>query len=162
MPVEITSTAAKATPALEEHLLRAAELLLQALQQETSELEVSLVGDQEIAELNFEYRGKKGPTDVLSFPQLEGEEMVDGEEAVHLGDLVISVDTAVRQAEEGGWTVEEEMARLQLHGLLHLLGFDHENGGEEEVRMKAEEDRLVDVLKAAGISCAHQEPGESR
>jgi rRNA maturation RNase YbeY len=162
MPVEITSTAPNVTPALEEHLARAADLLLQVLQQEASELEVSLVGDQEIAELNFEYRGKKGPTDVLSFPQLEGEEMVDGEEAVHLGDLVISVDTAARQAEEGGWTVEEETARLLLHGLLHLLGFDHEDGGEEQVRMKAEENRLAEVLGAAGIGCAHEQTGASR
>lgn len=161
MAVEITSTSESVTPGLEAHLWRAAELLLDALDHAASELEVSLVSDEEIAELNQEYRGLPAATDVLSFSQLEGETVVDGDAEVHLGDIAISLDTAWRQASEGGWTLEEESARLLLHGLLHLLGHDHGAGGEEEARMKAEEDRLVAVLHKAGIGCAHQQPGSS-
>lgn len=161
MPVEITSTSESATPGLEAHLWRAAEVLLDALDHGASELDVTLVTDDEITELNQEYRGMPSATDVLSFSQLEGEAVVDGEDDVHLGDIAISLDTAWRQATDGGWGLEEETTRLLLHGVLHLLGFDHENGGEEEARMKAEEDRLVAVLHAAGIACAHQQPGAS-
>lgn len=159
MPVELTSTSERATPGLEAHLWRAAEILLDALGHAASELDVTLVTDDEIAELNQVYRGMPSATDVLSFPQLEGEAVIDGEDDVHLGDIAISLDTAWRQSLDGGWSLEEESARLLLHGILHLLGFDHENGGEEEVRMKAEEDRLVAVLHSAGIGCAHRQPG---
>lgn len=161
MLVEISATSPIATPALEDHLARVAGLLLAELDHDASELDMTLMSDDEIAKLNHDYRGKVGPTDVLSFPQLEGETVIDGEDDVHLGDVVISLDTAARQAADGGWTLEEEAARLLLHGLLHLLGFDHEHGGEAEVRMKAEEARLVAVLQAAGIACAHQQPGAS-
>lgn len=159
MPAEITSTVVSATPEIIDHLSRTADILLAALDHDASELDVSLVSDDEIARLNAEYRHKAKPTDVLSFPQLEGETAIATDDDVHLGDVVISIDTASRQAAEGGWTVEEEVARLLLHGLLHLLGFDHEQGGEEEARMTAEEDRLVSVLEAAGIGCAHRQPG---
>lgn len=100
-------------------------------------LGLSLVGDAEIAELNGDWRQKSGPTDVLAFaaqdddldgappmplpPQLAD----DQEDSLELGDIVISLDTAARQAPEHGQSLVEELQFLACHGLLHLLGWDH-------------------------------------
>jgi probable rRNA maturation factor len=91
------------------------------------ELSIALVSDAQIKRLNKRYRNKDKPTDVLSFPI--GEKVEDW---LILGDIVISVDTAKRQAQELGHSLEEELKRLLVHGLVHLLGYDHELGGEEE------------------------------
>lgn len=84
------------------------------------------------------------PTDVLSFPLMEpddrGKFFMPGGRAV-LGDVIISVDTARRQADERGHSLQREVQILLVHGILHLLGHDHENGGAEAVRMAAEEAR---------------------
>jgi probable rRNA maturation factor len=104
-----------------------------------SELSVSLVDDTEIRALNQSYRGIERPTDVLSFSLLEGQ----GAEhrGALLGDVVIGVETAARQARQRHRALEEEVTRLLIHGVLHLLGHDHEE--EEEARdMRAEERRL--------------------
>lgn len=85
---------------------------------------VVLVSDKKMRLLNRSFRGKDSTTDVLSFP-MEGEEFqVPGER--HLGDVVISLEQAARQASSNGLTLQQEMKRLMLHGLLHLCGFDHE------------------------------------
>jgi probable rRNA maturation factor len=129
----------------------AGEAVLAAIDRGEAELCVALVGDAAIRELNRDWRGKDAPTDVLSFSQLEGE-AVAGAESL-LGDVVVSVDTLRRQAEAGGWTEEEELVRLVLHGVLHLVGFDHED--EDDARtMRAEEARIVAVLASKGIACA--------
>ncbi len=91
---------------------------------------------------------------MLSFAQLEGEQ-VPGQSGM-LGDVVISMDTTARQAAEGGWTLGEELVRLVLHGVLHLLGHDHEQEDEARV-MRAEEARLAALLADAGIACAWEE-----
>jgi probable rRNA maturation factor len=91
------------------------------------ELSIALVSDAQIKRLNKLYRNKDKPTDVLSFPI--GEKVEDW---LILGDIVISMDTAKRQAQELGHSLEEELKRLLVHGLVHLLGYDHELGGEEE------------------------------
>jgi len=83
---------------------------------------VVFVSDSRISALNAEYRGKRGPTDVLSFP-FGGEEFEDGG---YLGDIVISAETALRQSEENGLEAGIEIRQLILHGILHLAGFDHE------------------------------------
>lgn len=165
MPVELNDRTA--SPAHAEHLSASAELLLGLLGRSDAELDVSIVDDSAIHELNREYRGRDRPTDVLSFPQLEegaGEEMVaepgadPGGAPVHLGDVVISIETAARQAQSGGWTLDEELARLLLHGVLHLLGYDHEQDAERAAIMQAEEARLAEEMIAAGIPCAREEP----
>ena len=108
------------------------------LQSSGYSLGLSLVGDEEIAALNNDWRDKSGPTDVLAFaaqddglddappipmPQLDAEE---GEaEALELGDIVISLETAARQAPEHGHDLRQELLFLATHGLLHLLGWDH-------------------------------------
>jgi len=155
MAVDVSdSTGSVATAGLE----AAAGRLLALLGREECELSILLVDDAHMRHLNREWRGKDRPTDVLSFPQLETDEegCADDEEVV-LGDVVISMDTACAQASAGGWTLEEELNRLLLHGVLHLLGYDHENGGEEERRMKAEELRLAGALVSSGHPCARDE-----
>jgi probable rRNA maturation factor len=90
---------------------------------------VVFVSDRVMRELNRKFRGRGATTDVLSFPVEQAEfERVAG---ATLGDLVISVEQAARQAEENGLTLEEEIAQLILHGLLHLCGYDHERDNGE-------------------------------
>ena len=105
-----------------------------------------LCDDPAIQALNRDYRGVDRPTDVLSFSQEEGPPMPLGwaDEAIPhvLGDVVISVETARRQAEEAGWTLQEEVEALLAHGLLHLLGYDHESP-EDRAAMRAREDALM-------------------
>jgi len=106
-------------------------------------IEVSLyfTDDDTIRELNKTYRGKDKATDVLSF-------IFDEPAGPYrlLGEIVISVDTARRQAEEIGHSFEEEIKRLVVHGFVHLLGYDHELGGEEERKFKELEDKLLNSL----------------
>jgi probable rRNA maturation factor len=108
----------------------------------TNELSIVLTNDRVIRELNCAYRKKDKATDVLSFPQAP----VPGGDA-SLGDLVISVETARRQAQEHGITFREEMARLIVHGVLHLCGYDHENVSRSEAsRMRRKEKQLLELL----------------
>lgn len=155
MPVWIVDeTGGERAASLEAVAEKASVLLLSALGHEGSLLSVAFVDDEQMQDLNRDWRGKDRPTDVLSFSQIEGEELVEQEDgSLLLGDVIVSIDTMERQAREGGWTDEEELVRLLLHGVLHLLGHDHEK--EDEAReMRAEEGRLVAVLAAAGIACA--------
>ncbi|MFZ8862583.1 MAG: rRNA maturation RNase YbeY [Thermocrinis sp.] len=108
-------------------LSKIAHRALEVLGLSKVELSIALVSDAQIKRLNKLYRNKDKPTDVLSFPI--GEKVEDW---LILGDIVISVDTAKRQAKELGYSLEEELKRLLVHGLVHLLGYDHELGGEEE------------------------------
>ncbi len=108
-------------------LSKIAHRALEVLGLSKVELSIALVSDVQIKRLNKLYRNKDKPTDVLSFPI--GEKVEDW---LILGDIVISVDTAKRQAKELGHSLEEELKRLLVHGLVHLLGYDHELGGEEE------------------------------
>jgi len=108
-------------------LSKIAHRALEVLGLSKVELSIALVSDAQIKRLNKLYRNKDKPTDVLSFPI--GEKVEDW---LILGDIVISVDTARRQAQELGHSLEEELKRLLVHGLVHLLGYDHELGGEEE------------------------------
>jgi probable rRNA maturation factor len=90
-----------------------------------------------MARLNREYLGHEGPTDVISFPLEDPGDRV-------VGDIYIGVDQAARQAEDLGVTAREETVRLALHGLLHVLGWDHpEDGGREESEMFRRQEELV-------------------
>lgn len=109
------------------------------------ELSILFMDDEDITELNRDYRKKDRPTDVLSFPMREGE--FGDLNPDLLGDVVISLDTAKRQAEERGETLEEEINLLLIHGILHLLGFDHEKNAAEAKRMQAKEKELAGLLK---------------
>jgi len=127
-------------PAVDRGLLGwRARRVLRELGRSRSELSVLLVDDPEIALLNARYRGIEGPTDVLAFPLLEG---AHAEHAGPLlGDVVISLDTAARQARRARRSLDEEAAKLLIHGALHLLGHDHRHAAETR-SMRAEERRL--------------------
>jgi probable rRNA maturation factor len=105
-----------------------------------------LADDECISILNGQYRGIDGPTDVLSFSQHEGDEDFDSAGNL-LGDVVISVETAVRQASERGADLDSEIDVLLVHGLLHLLGYDHAEPGEAEA-MFARQTELVGEQRA--------------
>jgi len=126
---------------------RLVRTLLAAVDEEAASLALSFVGDRAIRTLNRTHRGKDRATDVLSFPLYEPDAVpvgppVDGEPERLLGDLVVSVDTARRQARAYDATLAEEIARLLVHGVLHLMGHDHLRP-DERARMEAEERRLA-------------------
>jgi probable rRNA maturation factor len=144
------------------------------LQAPAYSLGLSLVGDGEIAALNADWRHQEGPTDVLAFaaqdealgeaPPMpmpswaDGEEGEDGEdddeaEPLELGDIVISVETAARQAPEHGHSLERELLFLASHGLLHLLGWDHPDEASLGA-MLAQQEQLLAVTK--------RDPGDIR
>lgn len=114
---------------------------------DTAEVSVVFCDDAHIHELNRTYRGVDRPTDVLSFALNEGEEpdIVNGPAENLLGDIIISLDTAARQAEEYGHSLEREMAYLVIHGMLHLLGYDHEKD-EDKAEMREEEEYVLGLL----------------
>lgn len=113
-----------------------------------SELSIALVDIDEMTALNGEYRGKEGPTDVLSFECDDLCAVIDADEPIMLGDVVIAPQVAENQAAEYGHTVEEELNLLLVHGVLHLLGYDHEDDDDAEV-MQARERALLLAWSAA-------------
>lgn len=128
-------------------------LSLQALRvlemegQGETELSVVITGDEAVRELNRRYAGEDAPTDVLSFSQLEGEPFVSPPGALRqLGEIVISYPTAERQARAASHAVGAEVAHLLVHGVLHLLGYDH-GTPEEERRMQTRERELLANLQ---------------
>ncbi|MGV8082806.1 MAG: rRNA maturation RNase YbeY [Coriobacteriia bacterium] len=112
------------------------------------ELSVAIVELAEMAELNKSYRGKKGPTDVLSFGCDDPCAVPASDEPITLGDVVIAPEVAEAQAAEYGHTVEEELNLLLVHGVLHLLGYDHEADEDAEV-MQTRERSLLTAWAAA-------------
>lgn len=126
--------------ALSAAVRRRARRFLMALELDGCALSIALVGDQAIRRLNRTWRGKDKPTDVLSFPAGEAPPGAPGPRL--LGDVIISLDTAARRAREDRREVEAEVARYLAHGLLHLLGHDHQRPAEAQ-KMAAEEARLL-------------------
>ena len=116
-----------------------------------AEISVTFVDNARIHELNKQYRDKDAPTDVLSFPMGENGEYDLNEDtgAYILGDVVISMEKAVEQAEMYGHSLSREVGFLTVHSMLHLLGYDHENGGIEAVIMREKEET---VLSRLGLS----------
>ena len=108
------------------------------------ELSILFTGDEHIARLNEQYLGRTGPTNVLAFPMADPHREIDI--SPMLGDVVISLDTAARESGESGESFEETVFRLLIHGVLHLLGFDHERA-EDTLRMEREEHRLRKLIE---------------
>lgn len=116
---------------------------------DAAEISVRFVDEEEIQRLNREYRKIDKPTDVLSFPMLEEDGSFGLNPATGarvLGDIVISVPQAVRQGDEYGHGLRREIAFLSAHSMLHLLGYDHENGGIEAVKMREKEETVLTQL----------------
>jgi len=139
-------------------LIRSAvcETVHTAIGKSATEVELTLAGDAEMERLNFDHMGERGPTDVLSFPlhewALDGRQshLTDDDGAsppgpLLLGDVVIDLDQALRQAAEGDWGITEEVVLLAIHGTLHLLGHDHAEMDEEE-RMRGLEHQVLGIL----------------
>lgn len=115
---------------------------------DSAEISVTFTDDERIHQLNKEFRNIDRSTDVLSFPLGE-----DGEYDINydtgakmLGDIVISIDHALAQADEYGHSIQREIGFLTVHSMLHLLGYDHVNGGLEEVRMREKEEIVLTGL----------------
>lgn len=127
---------------------------------EDTELSISIVGDRAIHRLNREYLGKDRPTNVISFSLQEG---AFGHLSPALGDVVISADTAAREAEAAGVSSWERVVFLLLHGILHLTGYDHERSGESEARrMIKKEKELYTLLAEAGLTKISEGAGSGR
>ncbi len=107
-----------------------------------AELSLVFTDDADIAEYNGKYLNRSGPTDVIAFPMLEGP--ASEINSYLLGDVLISVETAIRQAEAAEHDVETEIDMLIIHGILHLLGYDHEKGEGAEKEMFEKQNDLKD------------------
>jgi probable rRNA maturation factor len=121
---------------------QSAQKILALVNERQAELSLALVENGEIARLNRKYRQQRKPTDVLSFP---AEPAPNGRSRL-LGDVVISVERAEEQAKAGGWTLKEEIDRLLIHGILHLLGYDHERSKKDARIMRALERKISRAL----------------
>jgi probable rRNA maturation factor len=116
------------------------------------EISVSLVADETIRALNQRYLGKDKPTNVLSFSMKEGD--CGDINPDLLGDVIISVDTAERDAAKALWTTKQEIVYLLIHGILHLLGYNHENTSRKEaLRMQQKERELFRKIISQGGFC---------
>jgi probable rRNA maturation factor len=114
------------------------------------ELSILLVDDQQIAKLNLTYLNRKGPTNVIAFPMREGQfnEITPN----LLGDVVISMETARSEAEAAQLSLENRFNQLLIHGILHLLGYDHEQTQAEADRMEAKSKTLLEMLDKSKIN----------
>jgi probable rRNA maturation factor len=146
--MSVVVTTRRATPTLSSAgVRRDVRTLLQALGEERAEVTVTFVDDAEIRVLNRDYRAMDRSTDVLAFAMREGLR-VDGD-ASELGDVVISLETAARQARSHRVPLASEVRSLLIHGLLHLLGYDHERSAAAARRMRAMARQLRALLAAA-------------
>ena len=127
-------------------LKRLARTALLQLGEAGSELSLALVDDAEMQRLNRDWRGKDRTTDVLAFALREGEATGTQQPGL-LGDVVISVPTAARQAADRGHSLEHELTELLVHGILHLLGYDHERSPAEARRMFAKARAVVAAVE---------------
>ena len=117
---------------------------------EETELSVSIISDIAIRRINRDYLSKDRPTNVISFSLQEGD--CAGINPYALGDVIISADTALREADQGNIEHFERLCFLLMHGILHLCGYDHERSGEDEaLKMEKKEIELFRILKKDGL-----------
>lgn len=128
-----------------------------------AEISVVFVDNAQIRKLNAQYRNKDMETDVLSFPMGENGvyDINHSTGAKILGDIVISMEKAVEQAERFGHSLEREVGYLTAHSMLHLLGYDHEKGGIEKVRMREKEEQVMTELGLPSTSSYVMEDDEN-
>jgi probable rRNA maturation factor len=122
--------------------------LLRSFNLQNAELGIALVNDRRMKELNGRYRDIARTTDVLSFPTYSNLNEIPGDREILLGDIVMNLHAAKRQAATYGNTFAEEVRRLLVHGFLHLIGFDHERNVYQKKKMKKKERDLQDALEA--------------
>jgi rRNA maturation RNase YbeY len=141
MPVHMQSQVRRVTFD-QARLDRLARAILRDVGEASAELGIMFVGDQRMRGLNRRYRGKDRTTDVLAFAMREAPNSAAG----LLGDVVIAVPTAVRQAKQGQRSLEEELIVLLIHGILHLCGYDHERSEKEARRMHRRERMILRTI----------------
>jgi len=160
MPVLITRRAPGSAPVSVRAVAAMARAMLAELELDASELSILLTSDGGIQRLNREHRGKDRPTDVLSFPQNEFRRPLmprRGHDLAVLGDVIVSIDTAARQARGRRRPLLDEIRFLLAHGLLHLLGYDHATPGEKKV-MAARTRALVRACARSSSRSASEIP----
>lgn len=159
MPVSIVVQHGPFRGITQREIVRRAEAMLRTLKRESDELSIVLTTDEQIQFLNRDYRHKDRATDVLAFAIREGEfASLAGD---LLGDVIISVPTAARQAKEKGHDTLDEVVMLLAHGLLHLLGWDHDTIAKDK-RMRAETDKLVRASEGGRPATASRTPRAKR
>ncbi len=148
MTIHLADDAPDCVAALDQERIGSAlRLVLESEQSDPRHtIDAILAGDPLVAELNQRFRGKEGPTDVLSFALPESP--VGAPAEILLGEIYVSLETAERQADARGIALGDEVARLVIHGALHLLGYDHRNDAEAEV-MEPLEDRYWNDWRGA-------------
>lgn len=151
--IENTQQEVEIDDSINELIKKCAEMVLEFEECDfDAEISVTIVDEEEIKNLNKEYRGKDSITDVLSFPMMEFEdEMIFDEcdfngDNVVLGDIVICAKRAKQQAEEFGHSVQREFAFLTVHSMLHLLGYDHEHSEDMEQEMFKRQEEILDKM----------------
>lgn len=128
-----------------------------------AEIALSFTDDREILALNRNYAGEDHATDVLSFSQIEGESPPGTASAKLLGDVVISIETARRQAQAGGRTLGQELFHLAVHGLVHLLGYDHATPRQEKQMFGYEAELRACATSVGPVrSCPRPKPVRAR
>ena len=146
MGMEIQISFQTGTPRIQQRKIeKVLETILEDLGCHDRELSVLFTDDDQIALLNNQYLGRTGPTNVLAFPMEDPHQ--ETTVSPMLGDVVISLDTAARESREAGESFEETVYRLLIHGILHLLGFDHERSPTEAREMDQEELRLIKLIE---------------
>jgi probable rRNA maturation factor len=120
------------------------QAILNALGFPDAELSILIVDDPEIVKLNRQYLHREGPTNVIAFPMLEGDFAHISPQL--LGDVVVSMDTAQKEADIAGIHVDQRLLELLVHGILHLVGYDHELSETEALRMDAKSRELLVLM----------------
>ena len=150
----------------EDLVRKTARALLSDLGNPDSELSILLTDDAGIETINRAYFNRPRPTNVISFSMMEGEFSDVNPNASMLGDIVVSVETAVREAREAGIPEWERIAELLVHGLLHIVGYDHEAPDADSAAMEARSARLMEMLGSEGLldefPVQPEEPAERR
>jgi len=149
IPYDITIEVAVEAPSLDGEALHrlAARVMAGEEVGPRTALAILITSDDEVRQLNHQFLGIDEPTDVLSFPN-EADDFVQGAaDEPLLGDIAIALPTAIRQAAESGHSLDAEVAHLLTHGILHLCGYDHVNGPEEEAEMRAREEHYLGDLQ---------------
>ena len=126
-------------------LRQTAKVILNALDYPDAELSILIVDDHQIALLNRQYLNRKGPTNVIAFCMRQGQ--FSDITPNLLGDIVISADTAQREAQRAGISMQNRFDQLLIHGTLHLLGYDHENTADEARKMEEKANELLQILR---------------
>jgi len=140
-----------------DRLRRLAQAVLSHVGEPSAELGLTFIGDRRMRRLNHRFRRKDRTTDVLAFPAREARlPQALRLSAGLLGDVVISIPTAIRQAREGRRSLDQELVTLMIHGILHLCGYDHERSNSEARRMERQEQILLKRLGSIPPLVHHQ------